>query len=340
MTRVPADPADPADPTGPAEAAGALQPEDEQQALERAQARLLARRREVVVRRAPAHVGASLPMERAPAEAIGRGEVPLRLAIGRYIQGLPPLDGQDALALKRLPRRKDDAPAPEAVRAAWLARAAERGVPPDPGVLAVALADRLPDGEALRIVVGHMRAREKACLADWRASHPGERPPEEPPPATVGLLLFVVGDNDTGKTAAGGRVVTRHRRGALYIRANAIPPLDEAMRGVAFDRQEQVARQRERLLNVDLLVVDEVGVEADPSLVTELACMRWPRKATVLLGNVGGEDAARRAAFWQRYADPRFVSRIRDRQDARVVGSDGGYRVIVSDRDMHLRPTP
>jgi hypothetical protein len=263
---------------------------DDELALIHEQQELLRRRREAAQSSAREAgevkpLKESIPLEPVPHLVGGPGPT-LRVAIGRFIRGLGP-EATQKLALASAPERRPTRPGDGRERLVRLAR--ERGVPNDPGVLAVASAPEPPSGEAVAIVLGHICRREQVCLEDWRAAHPGAPDPVEPPPPSVGLLLFVTGDNDTGKTAAGARAVAWHRRGALYVRANSLPPADESLRGVSFDRQEQVARARQRVQDVDLLIVDEVGVESDPGLVTEWASSRFPGKMTILLGNGGGD---------------------------------------------------
>ena len=294
----------------------------------------MARRAAADAARGPRLAGEALPME-TPPHAVGEPATQKQVAVARLVRGLKPLpEGEEPLAIESPRAVPKPAPTPPAVRRARLAsRAVSRGAPDDPGVLAVASAPEDPPGEAVAAILGLLRRREEVCLEDWRKVHPDAAPPHLPP-MTVGLIVFLVGDVDTGKTAAAARAVAWHRRGALYLRAGALPPPDESLRGVSFDRQEVVSRQRQRALDVDLLVIDEVGTEPDPRAVTEWACLRWPRKATVLLGNTGDKG------YWQRYADPRFVSRIKERQDRRVVGDAGGYRIVARDKKMHELPLP
>lgn len=203
--------------------------------------------------------------------------------------------------------------------------AMKRGVPDDSGVLAVASAEATPSGEAVALLSGILERRE------------GIQGPEHGRKAGVpacGAIIVVLGDVNTGKTAAAARLVARHPRDALYIRASSLPPPDGTFDQVSFDRQAAVEKQQQLIRAADLVVIDEIGVETYPWWVSEWCCLRWPNKVTVLLGNTTGKD------FLERYQDPRFHSRLLDRQDQRVLPRGMGLFVLKTKGSMHRLPLP
>lgn len=203
-----------------------------------------------------------------------------------------------------------------------LSLAKGRGVPDDDGVLAVAVASVTPTGEAVSLLSSVMERRESLSVG---------RSIQAPP--KHGALVVLLGDVDTGKTAAGARLVALHHREALYIRASALPPPDGTLDQVSFDRQASVEKIQAMIRGVDLLVIDEIGVESNPWWVTEWCCLRWPKKVTFVLGNSTGK------AFRERYSDPRFYSRLIDRQDPKIL-PNGGMFTLKTAAGMHKLAAP
>lgn len=114
-------------------------------------------------------------------------------------------------------------------------------------------------------------------------------------------ILALVGEPGLGKTVAAAWLVVHER--ARYIEADEVCRLASARWGAEAEAWQRVQRAR-------VLVVDEVGTEADAGIARaayrELINKRQGERLTLLLGNVSKADLRARL-------DPRTVDRMRER---------------------------
>lgn len=114
--------------------------------------------------------------------------------------------------------------------------------------------------------------------------------------------LFVGSNPGSGKTTGAVRAVIFHvERGdtALYVRAPLLPSV----------RNHTAAPLYDQVRAVDLLVIDELGMEADASAIINLILERHDNeRVTFLLGNLTSEETIRRYALTD---DARMRSRFR-----------------------------
>ncbi len=164
-------------------------------------------------------------------------------------------------------------------RARRIARDPSLGLPQGPSMLSRALAK--PSGAvALAIDAAYQYARgdERRVCTLLLGSNPG-----------------------SGKTTAAVRVVLAHvERGstALYVRAPVLPHVRNHATQAAYDRAREV----------DLLVVDELGMEAESSTITALLLERFDNeRVTIGLGNLSQKEMVARYLLLD---DPRMRSRF------------------------------
>ena len=121
--------------------------------------------------------------------------------------------------------------------------------------------------------------------------------------------LWLIGPPGTGKTTCAVRLVLHHEargRGALYLRSASVP-------GV---RNYASAELYDRLRKIDLLVVDEIGTEADPKVISALVCERHDHeRVTILVGNLLRDACIER---YQLLDDPRVRSRMKQLRLAKM----------------------
>lgn len=111
-------------------------------------------------------------------------------------------------------------------------------------------------------------------------------------------IFVVLSEPGGGKSSAGAWAVVWHRDSALYLTAAEVSSSPRT----AFTDTHAAWRA---MVAPDLVVVDEIGMDRDPSTVLALALERYNRgRATVLLGNLTPD------AFFARYPDPRLQSRL------------------------------
>jgi hypothetical protein len=177
-------------------------------------------------------------------------------------------------------RRRD-----EAAHVAHVARADDRGVPRARHVRAVALARDVRITPALEALSGPLAARERG----------------EP------VVVVLLGPAGVGKTCALARAVARHPLSARYLAAADLADGGWASRDL-----------RASLAAVDLLVVDETGLERDVTPVREVLCRRWDDGAATLLASNLTPDA-----WTTRYLDARLASRLGSLRGRWLVVLDG-----------------
>lgn len=147
-----------------------------------------------------------------------------------------------------------------------------RGIPRDQRMLSVVYNDK-PTRTAMF---------ERVVNRPWNA--PG-----------MGDLAFVLGGTGTGKTTGVSWMLARHPLSALYVTA---PQCCEY-------RNTATALLLDAVRTVNLLGIDELGLEAKPSAIVELIIHRFDNGLiTVLLGNLTTEQLG------ERYSDPRLRSRV------------------------------
>lgn len=113
------------------------------------------------------------------------------------------------------------------------------------------------------------------------------------PPGTADIV-FVPGGTGSGKTSGISWIIARHPLSALYATASQLCETRNAGNYQFLD----LAR------TVNLLGVDELGLEYKPSAIVELLVHRFDHGLiTMLLGNVTRE------MLGERYSDPRLRSR-------------------------------
>ena len=171
--------------------------------------------------------------------------------------------------------------------------------------IAIAKARGVPlDADTMDVVLAPFAEVQSTPMIDLFGALHARRSSERRLP----LLKFFIGGVDTGKTCAGSRAVAWHDKPALYVLAKDLPETGKDVGMLAFGLQESTLAERARLRSVDLLVIDEVGLELYPERVIEWANERYGLGlATVLLGNALLDSTAR-------YAETRFESRLYDRQ--------------------------
>lgn len=113
----------------------------------------------------------------------------------------------------------------------------------------------------------------------------------------------LVGSNPgTGKSTAAVRIILRHvasGSSGLYIRSPLLPSVRNYASAALYDR----------VRDVDLLVVDELGMEADAATVVALLLERHDNeRVTVFLGNLGYDEMLAR---YRLTLDARVNSRLR-----------------------------
>lgn len=114
---------------------------------------------------------------------------------------------------------------------------------------------------------------------------------------------LLVGSNPgTGKTTGAQRVILTHAakgESALYVRAPLLPHI----------RNHATAALYDQARSVDLLVVDELGMEPDAATIINIVLERHDNeRVTFLLGNLAAKEMVAR---YQLLADPRMRSRFR-----------------------------
>ena len=93
-------------------------------------------------------------------------------------------------------------------------------------------------------------------------------------------VLFLLGRTGTRKTVALSHAVVHHTQGAHYTTAR------ELLRNREYEAKEAYHKAR----NTDLLALDEIGDEPDPSALVSLVLERWTRGGlTLLAGNIEAE---------------------------------------------------
>lgn len=175
-------------------------------------------------------------------------------------------------------RKRQEAQLEEKKREAF--RDPRVGVPQGPGLLQLAL--KRGTGKAAA-----------ACREAYRFAF-GARPRRT-------VTLWLIGPAGTGKTTSATRLVLHHEaigRMAAYLRAGAIPGVRNYANAEIYDR----ARRAE------LLVVDEIGTEPDPKVISALVCERHDHeRVTVLIGNLQPQQCVER---YQLMSDERVRSRM------------------------------
>ncbi len=180
-------------------------------------------------------------------------------------------------------------------------------VPEELGLRTIALVDDPPETEAL------VAYREALAWREMRTTPVGRQP----------VIRLVVGTTGTGKSCALAWCATHHARAAEYVSAAAI---------VATPRNGWSTNEQawERWLRVDLLCVDEVGVEkGDPQAIVFVLGERFNRGlATLISGNIA------RGEFGKRYGDERLADRMRNGQ---MEGREDGFPWYVAVTGSSLR---
>jgi hypothetical protein len=180
----------------------------------------------------------------------------------------------------------------ELTRAAWeriwrrhaSTRAEEREVPQDPDVRRIALDREPPRSPAIDSVIEFLawRTQRAETLGVYREH----------------ALLVLLSAAGAGKTCAAAWAATWHRDSALYVTAATVSSNPLTAHSDSHARWNVWRR-------TDLLVIDEVGLERDASVVLSLLLERHASAhATIVAGNLTPD------AFRARYADPRLDSRM------------------------------
>lgn len=191
-------------------------------------------------------------------------------------------EGQAALAMERERRRAD--------RIEKLTvRADEAGVPEELWVRQIALDDRPAESAALHAFREAIAWREALSSARGRRS----------------VIRYVAGPSGLGKSCAMAWCVTHHPRRGVFVSASKVAMTPRN----AFSTNEA---KWEHWLSVDLLCVDEVGLEESGSdQIVFLLVERYNQGlATLAAGNLS------RKAFGERYYDERLAGRLRDGQQS------------------------
>lgn len=174
-----------------------------------------------------------------------------------------------------------------------MTRAEERGVPLHPDVQAVLLLDRPYRTPALQAV---------HSAIEWRRRT--HQPPLRPRPVT----LVLAGVPGSGKTSTLAWIVSRWTGSALYTQAIEVAILPETSR-------DEDRRARARFASVDLLAIDEAGLEESERAGQRLAALLCARhdaaKFTIIATNLASGD------FAERYLSPRVKSRVSVEQSQR-----------------------
>ncbi|HVY65939.1 MAG TPA: hypothetical protein VHH11_14045 [Gammaproteobacteria bacterium] len=174
------------------------------------------------------------------------------------------------------------------------------GVPRGEGVLDMAARDVLPPRASALAV--------RDALA-WRRSGPRHR----------ALLLAVLGTEGVGKTVALAHAVIHHSLPARFVHATDLPGDVE---------HSSVREELARLRGYDLLAIDDLGREPDPTRVRELLLRRYgDGRITLCAGNLTAQQ------FRERYCDGPLCSRL-----AWQVAN--GQRATVTLREPDMRRTP
>jgi DNA replication protein DnaC len=138
--------------------------------------------------------------------------------------------------------------------------------------------------------------------------------------------VWLIGQPGTGKTTAAIRAILDHEashHSAAYLRAPILP-------GV---RNYATAELYDRARRVDLLVLDEIGTEAEAKVITELVCERHDNgRVTICVGNLDPQQCVERYSLM---TDARVRSRM---AQLRRLGCPP-VRVI-RDRDFREGETP
>jgi len=187
------------------------------------------------------------------------------------------------------------------LREFYTQRAAERGVPRAQDIRRWVFPEHA-EGAIFDAVAEVLRQRGNPTDARW-------------------CFFVALGSVGVGKTAALARAVARHRGDAQYVLApDAAKAFQERLRSFDHDRATQSVV--ERLRTVDLLAVDELGIEpADLSdeLTTLIALRCAEGLATLVASNLTPE------AFAERYGSVRIRSRLE---------ADGGSILTFQGRDL------
>lgn len=162
------------------------------------------------------------------------------------------------------------------------------GIPQGPGMLAKAMGK--PSG-----------AVATAMLRAYQHARGGE--------ARKVCSVFVSSNPGSGKTTTGARVVLTHASqgdSALYVRAPILP----AARSHVTEKLYDLAR------SVDLLVIDELGMEAEAATIVNLVLERHDNeRVTFLLGNLSSKELLER---YRLMADLRLRSRMHEMRAAGI----------------------
>lgn len=185
--------------------------------------------------------------------------------------------------------------------------AAARGVILDPGVRKVALQ---------RDAAGPLLDAVRAAIAYHRPVGRRTRRP---------AVLYLGSGPGVGKTSALCWAVTHAPRSARYVKSSTIDVTKRA--GWSTDEE-----QWKRWESVELLALDEAGLEKEPECITKLLLERWDHASlTVIAGNLTAKEFSGR--YCTGPAGERLVDRFRDQasKGLRVV------RMFMSEQSRRAR---